>query len=202
MIHAILSRDYNANAYLVTGERTVLIDPGLPGNPYLARFLNETHASIDEVVVTHCHYDHIGGCGAYPSPHAHEMDADAIETGSEKTAYRHFASSFAGFPVSRRLREGDVITTGEHELEVVHTPGHTEGSICLYEKESRSLISGDTWFSSGVGRMDLPSGNYQDLERSFARLADLAIDTVYPGHGPVFPNNIDVIRCNFFGVGP
>jgi len=82
------------------------------------------------------------------------------------------------------LKNGEVFSTGEHELRVLHTPGHSAGSICLYEEASGALISGDTVFVGGVGRWDLPSGDYNTLVRSVKTLYELAPASIYPGHGP------------------
>ena len=82
-----------------------------------------------------------------------------------------------------RLHSGDTIDLGSCSLEVIHTPGNSTGSISLYEPESRSLFSGDTLLcNGGVGRWDLPSGNYQQLKLSIRMLNDLDIVNLYPGH--------------------
>ena len=75
---------------------------------------------------------------------------------------------------------------------MIHTPGHTPGSICLYEAQSKSLFSGDTVFPYGsVGRTDLPGGSSRDLIRSISRLVKLDVSVLYPGHGEVTSNNVN-----------
>jgi len=81
------------------------------------------------------------------------------------------------------LKDGDVIKVGDLSFTVLHTPGHSPGSICLYGEGV--LFSGDTLFREGIGRSDLPGGNYRELMNSLHRLMALSEDTVvYPGHGP------------------
>jgi glyoxylase-like metal-dependent hydrolase (beta-lactamase superfamily II) len=199
MIDEIISQSYSSNSYVITGERTILIDPGLPGDPTLETYFSRTNKTIDIIINTHCHYDHIGG-NWDTDIYVHEDDADAVENGDEKTAYAHFTPTFDGFPVARRLTEGDTIDIGDHALTVVHTPGHTSGSICLLDTVTRTLFSGDTWFMNGIGRTDLPSGSFEMMERSFQKLRTVDADHVCPGHGPSFENNIETIYRSFFEV--
>lgn len=199
MIHEIISQDYNSNSYILTGETPILIDPGLPSNPYLEKALSSLGIEIGAVVLTHCHYDHIGNCKGFPPVMVHKNDAEAVRTGSEKTVYMHFSSTFDGFPLQRELEEGDRVSSGNHTLKVIHTPGHTDGCICLLDEDSGTLFSGDTWFSTGIGRTDLPSGSFEALHNSFQKLKDVDAHHICPGHGPSFENNIDIIGFNYFG---
>ena len=199
MIHEIISQDYNSNSYILTGDSPILIDPGLPSNPYLEKALSRLDITIDTVILTHCHFDHIGNCAAFPPVLVHKNDAQAVREGTEKTVYMHFLSSFDGFPVRGELDEGDRISSGEHTLQVLHTPGHTDGCICLLDEETGTLFSGDTWFSTGVGRTDLPSGSFPMLQESFRKLKGVDAGHICPGHGPSFENNIDIIIFNYFG---
>jgi glyoxylase-like metal-dependent hydrolase (beta-lactamase superfamily II) len=97
---------------------------------------------------------------------------------------------FPGFPASRcapsvELRDHEVVTFGASRLRVLHTPGHTPGSICLHGREDGLLISGDTLFAGGWGRVDLPGGSGEEMASSLARLAGLYDALrVLPGHGP------------------
>ncbi|MCK4247341.1 MAG: MBL fold metallo-hydrolase, partial [Methanomicrobia archaeon] len=84
-----------------------------------------------------------------------------------------------------------------YRLEVLHTPGHTDGSICLYDEAKKIMFSGDTFFIDGIGRTDLPSGNEEALKESLERLASLDIEKVYPGHGRVGKCDIESI-LNFW----
>src|SRR5207237_1160590 len=80
--------------------------------------------------------------------------------------------------------DGEVLEVGEMQFSVLHTPGHSPGSICLYNDEAAALFTGDTLYRHGVGRTDFPGGNSSQLEKSLQRLAELPDTTrVYPGHG-------------------
>ncbi len=199
MIHEILSQDYNSNSYILTGDAPILIDPGLPSNPYLDHAMASLDICIETVILTHCHYDHIGNCGGFPTVMVHESDAQAVREGTKKTVYMHFSPTFDGFPVARELKEGDRIPSGDHTLRVIHTPGHTNGSICLLDEDTGTLFSGDTWFSTGVGRTDLPTGSFEELRESFRKLMGIDAGHISPGHGPSFENNIDIITFSYFG---
>ena len=82
------------------------------------------------------------------------------------------------------VADGFVFDTGECELTVIETPGHTPGSICLFDKESKILISGDTVFANGYGRTDFPGGSLPEMINSLLRIDGFGISSLYPGHGP------------------
>ena len=84
---------------------------------------------------------------------------------------------------AKDLREGDVLDTGSRRFSVLETPGHTEGSICLYDEASGTLISGDTLFLGGYGRTDFMGGSFDAMLASLVRLSKLDIRELFPGHG-------------------
>jgi glyoxylase-like metal-dependent hydrolase (beta-lactamase superfamily II) len=93
--------------------------------------------------------------------------------------------------VEKKLKEGDEI----FGFKVLHTPGHTKGSICLLDAKDKILISGDTIFADGVGRTDLPGGSEEDMEKSLEKLSSLKIEKILPGHGePVLKNGEKAIK--------
>ena len=108
----------------------------------------------------------------------HREDAMAIEEKDDNATVAHiFGRSLDGMKIDRKLNEGDKI----HDFEVLHTPGHTKGGICLYNGDI--LISGDTVFADGgYGRMDI-GGNFDDMNRSLERLSNLDVNYLLPGHG-------------------
>lgn len=143
--------------------------------------------SVTAVVLTHCHFDHLAAARevmtATGAPLlAHESDAaflaDAVGTGAALFGFDATAPE-----ADRELREGDMIEAGGVSLEVLLTPGHTPGSVCLVCEGH--LFSGDTLFAGSVGRTDFPRGDMVAMRRSVARLAELPDEVrVHPGHGP------------------
>ena len=146
-------------------------------------------ADIKQVVNTHGHYDHIGGNGYFVNAKvlAHEGDAEVIEKGDAELAVVEF---FDGFLKPRRvdvrLKHGDTIKTSQGELEVIHTPGHTAGSICLFDRARGLLFTGDTVFASTIGRVDFPNSDADAMAASLEALAKLPVKQVFPGHGEAF----------------
>jgi glyoxylase-like metal-dependent hydrolase (beta-lactamase superfamily II) len=192
MIRLLPGRGYECNLYLIEGREPILIDTGT--GQHVDHAIKAIGAAMDlgrlkRIILTHRHYDHVGGApflaerlGA--EVFIHELDAEVVRKGDDLGTQ---ASIFGGTaePVEVTcIREGETFSTGEHELEVLHTPGHTAGSICLFDEGKKDLISGDTVFVGGVGRWDLPSGNFDDLLASMRSLQALDIRNIYPGHGP------------------
>jgi hydroxyacylglutathione hydrolase len=185
MIHELISHHMESNVFILEDKTTVMVDAGLGLDEHIVEYVKKKNLEIDLLINTHCHIDHIGGDRFFRTIAASEKDAPDIETGSEKTVAEWVFPSFQGFPISKILLEGDVVETGSFSLQVIETPGHTEGSICLYEKKTKSLFSGDTVFRDGIGRMDLPTGSEDDMKASLKRLLGFDIGTIYPGHGPL-----------------
>jgi hydroxyacylglutathione hydrolase len=159
------------------GENISLVDtgsgmePNVVG-PQLEQLGLETDA-VTRVVITHGHIDHIGGLAEiceHSSPQilVHPNDANDLRSMGIKTvAY---------------LQDDDIIRLGRRDLRVIHSPGHTEGSICLYDNEI--ILTGDTVFPGGYfGRTDLPSGDQRKLIDSLDRLSRLNVRVMLPGHG-------------------
>lgn len=179
--------DIDSNIYLL-GDTA--IDAGTGFNftrlkTYLAALKLELE-SIKHVIDTHGHFDHIGGNGYFYEADVaiHEADAYIIEKGDAKAACADFfEGKLHAHPVDRKLTEGDVVKANGIELQVFHTPGHTPGSVCLYNKERQILFSGDTVFSDGVGRTDMHGGDDEALAGSMEKLAQLKVNKLFPGHG-------------------
>ena len=121
----------------------------------------------------------------------HELDRLHLEKG--ETLANLFGQTPRFITVDKTLVEGDIIKTKNFEFVVVWTPGHTDGSICLYEKEKHILISGDTLFSEGPGRYDLPYGDKKELVESLKKLSEFKIELLLPGHGEPRSSGIDFI---------
>ncbi len=182
---------YDSNIYLLTGERNALIDTGTGQASSLVigeirRILDGRH--LDYVILTHCHYDHVGGLEAIlaetgAKAMAGRADADVISNADSRyTLDTMFGGRLNPVPVDP-LDDGDVIDLGDRRLRVISTPGHTAGGICLYDESSRDLFSGDTVFLEGIGRTDFPGGSFQDLASSVRAISNIDIRGLYPGHG-------------------
>jgi len=179
--------DIDSNIY-VLGD--TVIDAGTGFNftrlYQLMKILKLDLKDIKHVVNTHAHFDHVGGNGYFIDAEIaiHEADADIVEKGDAEKSYADFFDGkLKPRPVKTRLNEGDVVSAGGMEFEVIHTPGHTPGSICLYDKKSATLFTGDTVFSDGIGRTDMPGGNDQHLQASLDKISPFKVKRLLPGHG-------------------
>ena len=168
--------DLYANSYIYG---SVLVDAGV--TPMAVKPYRDT---IDTIILTHCHFDHT----AHVKEIAHMCKAKVAIHRADATGLldelrclsMHFGARAPGIVPDIMLAEGDRIGT----LRVLHTPGHTPGSICLYAEEDRVLISGDTVFTDGgFGRYDFLGGSQAELARSLDRLSGLDVEGLYPGHG-------------------
>lgn len=177
-----MGRGYDSNCYLIVDEKTVLIDTGTGATDSLRERLKPWAGEIDLIINTHAHFDHVGGNRLFDAEVAiHVDDASEMESGRLYGTSELFGES-ASSKADVLLREGDVIETGELSLEVVHTPGHTPGSVCLVSSRGH-LFSGDTLFSGGsFGRTDLPGGNTEELLMSLERLKNTRFEYLMPGH--------------------
>ena len=179
-----------ANCYILGCENTkeaVVIDPGDDGDQILLA-LAKSALKVKYLINTHGHFDHVGANKAMKeatkaSIGIHPDDAPMLMELS-KSASMFGMSAENSPPPDILLNHGDQLSFGDITLEVIHTPGHSKGGICLYTKGH--LFAGDTLFKSSIGRTDLPGGNYDTLIASIrTKLFTLPDDTiVYTGHGP------------------
>jgi len=186
--HLVLG-DLQTNCYIVNddeGGAAVVIDPAGEPDRLLAAIEG---LSVALVVLTHAHFDHLGAvCEVLDATDArllvHEIDAPRIVSpAADGTGAAPFGYDYSAPSADQTLVEGDTVESGSLVMQVLHTPGHTPGSICLLAEDH--LFSGDTLFAGSVGRTDFPGGDMREMQRSIARLATLADGiVVYPGHGP------------------
>ena len=180
---------FSSNVYLIDNE--LLIDTGTGKfGEMLIKKLQELRTNPKLLILTHCHWDHVGGAEFLRKNFnleilMHEKDAEVIEKSPLYTFAHFFEEKFESFTISQKLKGDEKITTENFCFRVLHTPGHTQGSICLYEKEKEVLISGDTFFGNAVGRTDLPGGDEKTLKHSLKKLAKLKVRFLLPGHGSV-----------------
>ena len=196
-IQKFVFNPYQENTYVVSDEtgECVIIDCGaMFDNEQLAlqEYIIENQLTPVELLCTHGHFDHCVGIGmVYEQyglqPLIHSKDADLLEGLSEQ------AMHFLGMeydqevpPIGKFIDENDVITFGSHRLSVLHTPGHTPGSILFYCQEEHCVFSGDTLFQMSIGRTDFPGGSYQEMMDSLRNvIIPLPEETVvWSGHGP------------------
>jgi glyoxylase-like metal-dependent hydrolase (beta-lactamase superfamily II) len=172
----------SANCYLVHCRETkdaIIIDPGFDSPSEAERIfsnINEEKLNVKFIVNTHGHSDHVGGNAILKKKFnvpvcIHANDAEIINSGG-------------GLSIGNiLLKEGDVLRFGDAILRVIHTPGHTPGSICLLGGEV--VFTGDTLFAGGIGRTDFAGGSDRDMEESLKKLVRLPANlVVFPGHGP------------------
>lgn len=179
----------STNCYILvdkTAGEALLIDPGGDAAA-LIKALAELEARPALIVNTHGHWDHIGANKALQQHYGldiaiHAADAPMLTDGA-KNAARLFRGDGDGGKAGRLLADGDSVGLGQLRLQVLHTPGHTPGGICL--RMDTLLFTGDTLFNLSIGRTDLPGGDYDTICRSLARLITLDDGLlVLPGHGP------------------
>ncbi|MDO5862500.1 MAG: MBL fold metallo-hydrolase [Thermoplasmata archaeon] len=181
---------YDSNIYLVSGEHPLIVDAGTgqDSDAVIATIRRASPKPPEMIVATHCHYDHAGGLkdlvDAFGCPvYAGRLDAPYIRSGDpELTVGSLFGDTLRTVEVND-LAHGDFIDTGEHRFKVLETPGHTPGSICLYEESTGSLISGDTLFLTGYGRTDFAGGSMSAMRSSLGMLRNIDIRGLFPGHG-------------------
>ena len=194
MIHEILPvGPLQCNCSVVGDESTheaIVIDPGDEIDQILA-LIRKHHLQVKQIVITHAHIDHVGGAmklrAATGAPILLNQNDYALLKMLDVQA------AWLGMPapgkvdIDQSLGQADTVKAGSLSAQVLHTPGHTEGSICLYFPAEHKLIAGDTLFAGSIGRTDLPGGSYEKILHSIHdRVLALPDETiVVPGHGPL-----------------
>lgn len=176
------------NVHLLADSRSreaIAIDTATPSLAWIADELAARDWTLKLIVSTHGHWDHIGDNAAVAAHTDAEIAVHPLDR--ERLVHPQPIASPIEIPPSIpavELAEGGLVRFGEIRLRVLHTPGHTEGSVCLLAEDEGLLYSGDTLFAAGWGRVDLPGGNSAAMVESLSRLTGLEDRTaVLPGHG-------------------
>jgi len=184
ILETVVVGPYQANCYILAekeGAEAIIIDPG--GDYNKIKKVIDEHKLIPKVVInTHGHIDHIGANDKFRLPvYIHKEDAQCLLDSKRNM------SAFLGSPVAldskiKTLNDKDKITLGKLSLEVIHTPGHTPGGICL--KIGDIVFTGDTLFYGGIGRTDFPYASEEKMRESLKKLMSLPDKIkILPGHG-------------------
>ncbi len=195
MIRKFVIGPLETNCYLFTDEKTgisALVDPAYPDERMLNMLKKE---KIEYILITHAHIDHIYGAYAVKELTgakivAHSLEKERLLSG-EHNLYDTFHSLYGNqgiyqveyhpLDIDIAVDTGDVITVGKTPITVMHTPGHTNGSVCYLT--DREMFCGDLIFAGSYGRVDFPSGNFAEIVDSYRRVCDLEGDhLIYPGH--------------------
>ena len=179
---------YDSSVYLVNGK--VLIDAGMSSDliiKQLEKYIKLTDLKL--IILTHCHYDHTAAAAIIAEKSGAEVGIHKADLEGVNDEYLSVSVLFGDRAPAVKptitYEEGDKIDIGNGEhLEVIHTPGHSKGSICLYEPVSKSLFSGDTVFpGGGFGRMDFEGSEPEKMLGSVEKLTKLDVKALYSGHG-------------------
>ena len=183
------------NCYLMVDEATreaVIVDPGDTTPDRILNAARDKQCRVTAILITHGHFDHVLSLNelreATGAPLLHHEAETALLHDNDKNMFHRYSRLNPTFaPADRLLADGDTVTVGQSSLTVCHTPGHTPGSLCLFDYEAGAVLTGDTLFRESVGRYDFPGGDYDTLMASLAKLVD-ACDgrdmKLFPGHGP------------------
>ena len=180
---------YAVNCYILSCEKTkktAIIDPGGDAEDII-QYIDRNELDLSFILLTHAHGDHIGGIPGIRNVKnvpvlIHEMDSEML-----KNKAKNLSSIIGGQPVEvvseRLLKDGDIIELGELKLEIIHTPGHSLGSISIKVKDR--IFTGDTLFASSIGRTDLEGGSFEQIIKSIKEKLLIYEDStqILPGHG-------------------
>lgn len=210
-IHAYESGPVATFGYLVIDDATrdaVIIDAPFGASEQMALDAQREGVTPSALLLTHTHWDHVGDAAElrrrFPGMlvYVHRDDEYRLVDPMKHTVWP-LPFEVEAVTSDRYLAHGDRFTLGGITLAVLHTPGHTEGGVCLYSEEHKAIFVGDTLFAGSVGRTDLPGGDWNALRESIAsRLLTLPDDiAVYAGHGPTTTIGIERETNPFIGEG-
>ncbi len=182
--------DFSVNCYIVKNEETggcVIVDPGAEAKKITSAVGVSKPAAV---LLTHAHCDHIGAvdelCGRFDIPlYVHEEDAPKLVDSNANVA-TYFGLEMTVKTVPRLLHGGETVTLADIPFQVLHTPGHSVGSVCYLLPENQGVLTGDTLFAHGYGRTDFPDGSFAQIRQSLKTLFLLTPRLrAYPGHDEI-----------------
>ncbi|EOD00656.1 MBL fold metallo-hydrolase [Caldisalinibacter kiritimatiensis] len=181
---------YAANCYIIGCESTregIIVDPGGDAEN-IVKTLEEFKIKPKYIILTHGHGDHIGGLPKLKKELSipvliHKEDEEMLKDADKNLSSMMSIENIEIVP-DKTLKDGDIINIGEHKAQIIHTPGHTKGSICI--KLDDIILSGDTLFAGSIGRTDFPGGSFEEIISSIKNKILVYDDKVkiLPGHGP------------------
>jgi len=200
----------NCNTYVLKGENLILIDPGLK------RYVPDIMAAMKKdglnpedislIINTHSHPDHLDGNAYFMASSAkmtmHEEEEKFLKT-IGKDFFRMFGLESPKHRVDFYSNEGE-LKAGDITLQIIHAPGHSPGSICMYWPEKETIITGDVVFSGSIGRTDFPGGSSGTLKKSIEKISSIKAKYLLPGHNEIvegeaeIKRNFDFIKRSFF----
>lgn len=201
---------FQENTYIVfeDNKEAAIIDPGCSNpeeNKVIVDFIYENGLKLTHLINTHCHIDHVMGnafiAKEYNLPLTSSKGEQNVLDFQVQTAMMYGLPYTPSPSISIFIEEGDILSIGNNQLEVISCPGHSPDHICLYHKKSHQLIGGDVLFKDSIGRTDLPGGDHDTLIKNIKqKLLTLPEETVvYPGHGP--HTTIGYEKTNNYFVG-
>ena len=193
LIETFIVGMYETNCYIIYDEKNLeacIIDPGDEAKR-LIKFIDSKNLVLNSIVLTHYHYDHIVAVEELKKKYGSQIYCHKKEVEGLKDA--HINGSIIGkkkaieITSDKLLSDGNVISIGQIDLEVIHTPGHTPGGICLKVKDKNIIFTGDTIFSDDLGRTDLIGGSEEVLKKTITNKVSKWQDNIiiYPGHGDI-----------------
>jgi hydroxyacylglutathione hydrolase len=190
----------NCNTFFIDGKKKLLIDPGhyhLFGHVRdNLSMLSLSPEDIDVVIITHAHPDHMEAVKIFAgSPTMIAVYSGEMDFIRKVAPHYGEALGIPNFEPDILLQEGD-LNIGGKRFEVIHTPGHSPGSLCLYWPDEKVLFTGDVVFNQGIGRTDLPGGNGQALKESIKNISGLDVEYLLTGHGDIVSGR-EAVKANF-----
>ena len=193
----------DCNTYVIKGNPTVIIDPG--STQFLTALIQDLNQDgieardIDIITNTHLHGDHCWANEAFKQISGARILSHPLQKRFYNIAVIETAKFF-GLPPTEfeadSYLDKNKLDTGDIELELILSPGHSPDSICFYSQEDKTLICGDVIFNQNTGRVDLPNGNADELRQSIDELSQLEIDYLLPGHMDIITSS-EKVKRNF-----